>query len=164
MDISSMTITELLGLYSKILKKLKSDNVIRSANLVGEIGEYVAIEYYQNTRGLPKLQAAPPGTKNIDAISINGDRYSIKATTNSTTGVFYGLNSKDSNEEDTQRFEYVIIVIFDENMSLKQILELDWNTFIKHKKWHSRMSAWNLMITRKLVEDCKVVYKQTEIS
>lgn len=36
------------------------------------------IDYYCKTRGLPKLQVAQPSTKNIDAISVNGDRYSIK--------------------------------------------------------------------------------------
>jgi len=158
MNIDNLSVSELLELYSKILKKLKKDKVIRSNNLVGEIGEYIAIEHYTKIKGLPKLQAAPTGTKNIDAISVNGDRYSIKATTSGTTGVFYGLNPKGSIEEDTQRFEYVIIVIFNDDMSLKNILELDWNTFLKHKKWHSRAAAWNLVITKKLFEDSKVIF------
>jgi len=163
MDIDNMTVSELVNLYSRILKKLKDDKIIRTNNLVGEIGEYIAIEHYQNSKGLPKLQAAPPGTKNIDAISINGDRYSIKSTTSKTTGVFYGLNPKGSDKEEIQKFEYVIIVIFDSDMSLSYILELDWATFMKHKSWHSRMEAWNLIITKKLVKDCIVVYHHESI-
>jgi len=159
-NIENLSVAEILELYSNILKKLKNDNIIRTNNFVGEIGEYLAIEHYQNTKGLPKLQAAPPNTKNIDAISTNGDRYSIKSTTGNTTGVFYGLNPKGSNEKDVQRFEYILIVVFDGNISLMHILEIDWNTFIKHKKWHSRMRAWNLVITKKLIEDCTIIYTQ----
>jgi len=160
MNIDNMTVTELLELYSNILKKLKKDNIIRTNNLVGEIGEYIAIEYYQKTKGLPKLQPAFTGTKGVDAMSINGDRYSIKSTTKKLTGVFYGLNHKDSSEEDVQKFEYVIIVIFDDDVSLKTILEMDWKTFIKHKRWHKTMNAWNLSISKKLINDCKIVYSK----
>ena len=51
----------------------------------------MAVDYYINTSGLPNLQDAPTGTQNIDAISRDGNRYSIKSLTGSTTGVFYGL-------------------------------------------------------------------------
>ena len=48
------------------------------AELVGTVGEQSAIEHFRKTPGLPKLQLAPPGTKNVDALSRNGDRFSIK--------------------------------------------------------------------------------------
>jgi hypothetical protein len=158
MDIDSLSISEVIELYGKILKKLKDDGVIKTRNLVGELGEYMAIDYYCKTKGLPKLQLAPPSTKSIDAISIDGDRYSIKSTTGKTSGVFYGLNAKGSIAPDKQVFEYVIIVSFNENMIINQIIQLDWEQFLKHKKWHSRMSAWNLTITNALIEDSKVIY------
>lgn len=163
MDIENLSTDEIIILYGKILKKLKDDKIIRTKNLVGEIGEYIAIDYYSKTRGLPKLQAAPPSTKNIDAISVDGDRYTIKSTTSTTTGVFYGLNSINSDEVEKQTFDYVIIIRLDENMILNQILQLDWHIFIKHKKWHSRMNAWNLTITKKLIEDCTIVYSAKDI-
>ncbi len=45
---------------------------------VGEIGEKIAIKYFNSTSGLPNLVEAPKGAKNIDALSQDGDRYSIK--------------------------------------------------------------------------------------
>lgn len=160
MDVDSLSVSESIEIYGKILKKLKNDGVIRTKNLVGELGEYMAIDYYCKTKGLPKLQAAPPSTKNIDAISVEGDRYSIKATTSKTTGVFYGLNPKGMEGEEKQKFEYVIIVRFDENMIMTQILELDWSSFLRHKKWHSRMAAWNLTITNELIKDSRIIYNK----
>ena len=117
------------------------------------------MQHYCKTAGLPNLQMAPTGTQNIDAISRNGDRYSIKATSNNTTGVFYGLQPKGSMEVDKQKFEYVIICKFDEELHLKAIYQMGWDIFIKHKKWHSRMKAWNLSLSKETINDCDVIYK-----
>ena len=112
MDISKFKDEELIQLYSKTIKELKSRNIIRTKNVLGDLAEFLTIQYYCKTAGLPNLQVAPIGTQNIDAISRNGDRYSIKATSNNTTGVFYGLQPKDSLEADKQKFEYIIICKF----------------------------------------------------
>lgn len=150
---------ELINLYSMTIKELKRRNVIRTNNVVGDLGEYLAIEIYNNTPGLPKLSPAPVGTENIDAISRKGDRYSIKSTSGTTTGVFYGLENPGAQINDQQKFEYVILCKFDENYELRAVLELDWNTFIRNKRWHSRMNAWNLALTKKLYKQCKIIYE-----
>ncbi|PKJ60851.1 hypothetical protein CW370_04410 [Bacillus sp. SN32] len=151
---------ELTLLYSKLLKELKCRGIIRTNNVVGELGEYLTINFYNKTKGLPKLQAAPTGTQNIDALSIKGDRYSIKTTTGNVTGVFYGLNDPEVTDPDVQKFEYVIIVLFDKEYALKGIYELSWDSFIKHKRWHKRMRAWNLSITKSLIADSKVIHEK----
>lgn len=159
MDISKFKDEELIQLYSKTIKELKSRNIIRTKNVLGDLAEFLTIQYYCKTAGLPNLQVAPIGTQNIDAISRNGDRYSIKATSNNTTGVFYGLQPKDSLEADKQKFEYIIICKFDDEFHLKAIYQMDWDAFIKHKRWHSRMKAWNLTLTKETVADCLTIYK-----
>ena len=159
MDISRFKDEELIQLYSKIIKELKNRNIIRTKNVLGDLAEFLTIQHYCKTPGLPNLQVAPIGTQNIDAISRNGDRYSIKATSNNTTGVFYGLQPKDSNEVDKQKFEYVVICKFDDDCHLKAIYQMDWEAFIKHKRWHSRMKAWNLNLSRDTINDCMIVYK-----
>ena len=157
MDLSKLENEDLVMLYGKIIDELKHRNIIRSKNVVGDIGEYLAIEYYTKTPGLPKLQFAPPSTENIDAISVKGERYSIKCTTGNTTGVFYGLNPPESNEPQKQLFEYVLIVVLDDSYQLAKIIELDWNSFLKHKKWHSRMAAWHLIVSKKLLTDATII-------
>ena len=96
MDIKSFDVLELISLYSDILKELRDRKIIRTNNFVGEVGEYLTIDFYNKNKNLPKLQAAPPSTKNIDAISKDGNRYSIKCTSSKTTGVFYGIEPKES--------------------------------------------------------------------
>ena len=67
---------ELLKIRAKIDAELSSRGI--SVN-VGDLGEYLAIEYFNSTPGLPNLSKAPTGVKNVDALSRDGDRYSIKS-------------------------------------------------------------------------------------
>ena len=158
--LESLNDFEVVELYGHWLNELKNRNMIRTNNVVGELGEYLAIKCYNENPSLPVLQAAPIGTQNIDAISRQGERYSIKSTTSGTTGVFYGLNNPDSKELDKQKFEYVILVKFDKDFSLNTIYELDWDLFLKHKRWHKTMQAWNLSLNKELISDCKVIYQK----
>jgi len=109
---------------------------------------------------LPNLAAAPVGTQNIDAISRSGDRYSIKPTSGHVTGVFYGLEPAGSTQPDQQKFEYVLICKFNENCGLKAIYQLTWPAFLAHKRWHSRMKAWNLTLTKALIADATIIYQK----
>lgn len=148
---------ELWSYYSKIVKELRRRKAIRTRNVTGERGEQLAFDFYNNQIGLPKLQAAPEGTKNVDALSRSGDRYAIKTIMepNRTTGVFYGVTDDFSQ---VPKFEYLIVVILDDTFQLKQILEVDWKTFLEYKKWHSRMKAFNISISKKLIETSTVRY------
>jgi hypothetical protein len=157
-EIEELTDEALIETYGTVINEFKKRKIIRSKNMLGDLGEYYAINYYSKTVGLPKLQFAPVGTQNIDAISINGERYSIKSTTGKTTGVFYGLNEPNATNPDYPKFEYVIIVLFNENYLLDKIIEITWDQFLKYRKWHSRVRAWNLTITQRLIVDAKVIY------
>jgi hypothetical protein len=157
-DLEKLSGAELIKFYGDLIVSLKEKGVIRSKNVVGDIGEYLALEYYNNTRGCAKLQRAPTGTTNVDALSRDGKRYSIKATTGNTTGVFHGLPDPKSEEKPEKNFEFVIIVKLDGNYSLKCIVELTWEQFFIHKKWHSRVKAWNLVISKALLKEAKTVY------
>lgn len=156
-DIKSLNDAEVINLYSDIIKELKARKIIRTKNVLGELGEYLAIQHYNNIPGLPKLQVAPVGTKNIDAISRDGDRYSIKSTSSNTTGVFTGIDFDNDGLPLKQYFEYVIICRFDDDFQLLNIYQIDWKSFVKHKKWHSRMKSWNLLLTKDLIADSVVI-------
>ena len=132
--------------YAHIQQELKKRNLVRTNNIVGERGEFLAIETYNSISGLPNLQAAPEGTQNVDALSRKGERYSIKTMSEpgNTTGVFYGVGERDDTVVPGKKFEYVIIVQIFKDYRPKIILELTWDQFLQHKKWHKTMRAWNL--------------------
>lgn len=153
MNLSSFSNEEIVSLYSNTIKELKNRKIIRTKNVLGDLAEFLAIKYYCETPGLPNLQAAPIGTQNVDALSRAGDRYSIKATTGNVTGIFTGLEPKDSLKPDKQKFEYVLICKFDDNYQLKTIYELSWEMFVKHKRWHKTMQAWNIFLSKEVMND-----------
>lgn len=162
MDLSKFSNIALIRVYGELLVEMRERKLIRSKNVTGDLGEYIVIDYYCKTKGLPKLQFAPPSTKNIDAISTNGERYSIKCITTNTTGAFYGIEKDATISSLKPLFEYVIVIKLNQNYQPEIIVELDWETFFKHKHWHSRIGAYNLLITNALIEDGKVIYKRDQ--
>ena len=162
MDFSKYSNMELIQIYGELLTKMQKNGLIRSKNVTGDLGEYIVIDYYTKTKGLPKLQFAPPSTKNIDAISINGERYSIKCITTNTTGAFYGIEKDADFDSIKPLFEYVVVIKLNEKYEPEFILELDWKVFFKHKHWHSRIGAHNLLITNSLIDDGKIIYKKSD--
>jgi hypothetical protein len=123
---------------------------------VGGVGERLVIEYFRKTAGLPKLQAAPRGTKNVDALSRNGDRYSIKTICSAKkTGTVY----PDSQERDRQLFEYILIVRLSEKWTLESIYQLSWSEFIKVRSWDKRMNAWYVAISSRTLDTATLVFK-----
>ena len=160
MDFSKYSGMELIQIYGEVQEQMRKDGLIRTKNITGDLGEYIVIDYYTKTKGLPKLQFAPPSTKNIDAISVDGERYSIKCVTTNTTGVFHGIDPESDSNFIKPIFEYVVVIKLNEKYEPELILELDWDAFLKHKHWHSRVGAYNLVITKSLVDDAKIIYKK----
>ena len=126
------------------------------ADSVGAVGEQLVIEYFRNTSGLPKLQLAPRGTKNVDALSRNGDRFSIKTVCKgSKTGTIY----PDRDERDKQLFEYLLIVRLAEDWSPLSIHQLAWSDFIKIRSWDKRMNAWYVAISARALDVARPIFQ-----
>lgn len=157
-----MKTEELVKELAAILDALRRRGVIRSSNFAGDLGEYLAIEHYKATKGLPKLQLAAPNTKNFDAISNKGERFTIKSTTGNTTGTFFGMNPPESPDREKQVFDHVIIVVMSKIYQLEAIYELSWERFLKHRKWVKGMHAYNLNLTKKLIADSFIRYPVAE--
>jgi hypothetical protein len=116
------------------------------ADSVGVVGEQLAIEHFRKTSGLPKLQMAPRGTKNVDALSRDGDRFSIKTICDgSKTGTIY----PEVDDLKKQLFEYILIVKLSEDWSLESIHQLTWARFVKARSWDKRMNAWYVAFTKR---------------
>ena len=69
MDFSKYSGMELIQIYGELVSKMRENKLIRSKNVVGDLGEYIVVDYYTETKGYPKLQFAPTSTKNIDVIT-----------------------------------------------------------------------------------------------
>ena len=144
---------EIWALFGLIESELKARGIIRSRNLTSERGEAVAIGIYNKTPGEPKLQLAPPGTKNVDALSREGKRYSIKTIRHSRiTGTF---QADDFSEK---RFDYLIVVVLDRHYQPIEVLEASWEIVNRQKRYHKTMKAFNISVTKRFKNECRVVF------
>ena len=121
---------------------------------VGNIGESLVIKHFKNTPGLTNLQKAPKGTKNVDALSRDGDRYSIKTVWSAKkTGTIY----PDPKDEEKQLFEYLIIAHLSDDLTLKSIHQFSWRVFAEVRLWDRRMSAWYLSCSKQTLAKGDVI-------
>lgn len=162
MDLEKLDTAELIDAYSQIIIQLKKREIIRTKNLLGDLAEFLVIDHFTKTPHLPNLQSAPAGTKNVDAISRQGERYSIKATSGNLTGSFWGLNPPGNPSLEPQKFEYLIVACFDDNFKLKNILQANWLVFLENKSWNKTMECWKITITKKFVDSCQIIYERVD--
>lgn len=145
---------DLVRLYGVWYEEMKARGIVRTRNVVGEVGEYFAIETYRKNPYFPNLVPARISMKHFDATSEDGTRYTVKTVTSTSTGVFYGLNHPESELEDERLFDYLILVRLNKDYTLAGVYEMDWSTFLKLKSWHSRMGAWKMAINKHVLSCC----------
>lgn len=98
-DIASLSNEDLLNLRIIVERESKQRGLSLS---VGELGEELIIEMFRKRADLPVLGPSPKGTKNVDALSRDGERYSIKTLQRARkTGTIY----PDGDDPDRQLFE-----------------------------------------------------------
>ena len=170
MSMKNLSVEELAKLISpssQAVQELRRRGVLRTKNTVGELGEYYAIQFYNKIdptkfvakKKLPNLTKAGITTKNVDALSRDGKIYSIKTVSsfNGTTGSFWDPEGIKNNKK---TFDRLSIVILNDEYSVEMILELTWDDFMKNKSYNSRMNNFNISVTKKLIEEFKVIYKK----
>jgi hypothetical protein len=152
MELKKLSTSQLLSLRVEIEKEMQDRGLSFS---VGEVGEKLAIEHFNSTPGLSNLINAPIGAKNVDALSRNGDRYSIKSIQRGKkTGTIY----PDKEESDKQLFEYLLIVILSPDFTLKALYRFSWKQFLELRAWDKRMNAWYIPISIKRLNYVECLY------
>lgn len=148
---------DLIQIISSSIYKLREKNIIRTNNLLGDLGEFLAVEYYNNHCDLPNLTLMANSNKHYDAESESRERYSIKTTIGNGTGVIYGLEPKDSVKESTAIFDFLIVVKMNTDFTINTICKIPWHVFLEHKKWHKTMGAWNIQLTKKVIDSSRIL-------
>lgn len=154
--LEAMSNEELLLLRADLRAAMRRRGI---ADSVGAVGEQLAIEYIRKTPGLPKLQLAPRGTKNVDALSRNGDRFSIKTICEgSKTGTIY----PEPGDKDKQLFEHIMLVKLAEDWSLESIHQFTWADFVKVRSWDRRMNAWYLAFSARTLSAATLIFDASQ--
>ena len=153
-DLSKWSDDELIALRLAVRSELKRRNI---SDTVGAVGEALAIRHFKETSGLPNLQLSPVGTKNVDALSRAGERYSIKTVCEgSKTGTIYP-GDRDSV---AQLFEYLLIVKLADDWTLESIHQFSWSAFLEARSWDKRMSAWYVAFNKRALARAIEIFRR----
>jgi hypothetical protein len=85
----------------------------------------------------------------VDALSRDGERYSIKTvlTSRKTSSIY------PESEDGKQSFEYLIILKLNENFSIKEMYRISWADFLTVRAWDKRMSSWYVPVNKKRLQN-----------
>lgn len=144
-EVEHLTDEALFKMHARVLREARRRGLGFS---VGELGEKLVIGLFRKRSDLPVLVAAPVGTRNVDALSRNGDRYSIKTLQRAKkSGTVY----PDREDSDKQLFEFMVVVRLDEDLELAQAILLSWQQFCEVRKWDVTMKAWYVSATHSVL-------------
>jgi hypothetical protein len=156
-DLNKLSDDELVLLRANTEAELNNRGISFS---VGEVGEKLAISFFNSKPGLPNLLQGPRGAKNVDALSREGDRYSIKTYMKAKkTGTVY----PDEKDKDKQLFEYLIVVKLNTNYQLSAIYRYSWEEFIRIRAWDKRMNAWYLPLSNKNLNMAEIIFNRDKL-
>ena len=137
-NFADLSIADLLQLRARVDQELAGRG---QSAAIGDIGEGIAIAYFASRPDLSTLLPSARGTKNVDAISRDGERYSIKTLMKAKkTGTIYPAPLGD----DRPLFEYLLIVTLSNDYALERMYRVSWKQFLDLRSWDKRMNAWYL--------------------
>ena len=144
---------DLIKVYPLLIQELKERKIIRTNNIVGDLGEYYAVKIFNQNTKLPKLQMAPPSTENVDALSKKGKRYAIKSTSGKSTGVFSSIPINGKN----CYFEYLLILLWN-NYQVESLLQFDWKQFVQYRKVKLPENKYYFSLNQSIIDEAEIVY------
>lgn len=148
-DDTTVSDEEVIRAFGDLLYAMKQRQIIRTKNIVGELGERYCHMTFNGANELPDLILEPTNSMDIDAKSDDGFTYSIKsvsATSAKRTGSFHFSEEHDRLDK---RFDYLLVCILNDTMTLNSIYQFDWGLFWKLKSWSTTQKAWFLSLSKK---------------
>lgn len=148
-DDQTVSNKELILAYGHILGAMRKRGIIRTKNVVGDLGEsYVELEFSERN-DLPLLKLAPANERDIDAIDADGKSYSIKSVSKTSAKRTSAIHLEQTHKEDDKRFDYLLVVILEDSMELSDIYQFSWDQFWQLKSWSKTQKAWFLSLAKK---------------
>ena len=69
------------------------------------------------------------------------------------------LRRRDPENKEKQLFEYILLVILNEDFKLKALYRFSWKQFLEVKQWDKTMNAWYIPKTQKAIKVAESLYE-----
>lgn len=156
MNLSELTIPELLKLQSSAVEELRSRGVVRTSNNpVGDYTEWLVAE----TLGLKLVGNSSAG---YDAISTSGARIQIKGRRVTTKNRSRQLSAIRNLEE--QDFDELVAVIFNEAFEVVEAVSIPHAVVAEYGAYREHVNAHILHVRGALLEDPRVKSLRCELN
>jgi hypothetical protein len=143
MNLMALSDVELVKLYPTLLRELKNRGIIRTRNLVGELGKFIVKQTFEVNDETISLRAAPNSQKNYSFTDAAGLRYNLKTTSGSNTGVFHSVPLEETS---IPSFEKLLVLRFSKDYDAEVILMVDWRDFVKFRQIKRPEGKWYVQI------------------
>jgi hypothetical protein len=140
---------DLILAFGRILGALRKRGIIRTKNVIGELGERYAELLFSERNDLPRLKLVATNEKDIDAKDANGKKYNIKSASKSSAKRTSAIHLEHTHKKEDKRFDFLLVVVLDDSMELSAIFQFTWKQFWKLKSWNKTQKAWGLGLTKK---------------
>ena len=139
---------ELIQNYSRALRALRDRGIIRTKNVVGELGERFAEITYSERDDLPTIRLVATNERDIDARDKEDRGYSIKTVTETSAVRTGAIHLEQDHPREDGRFDALVVVILSDWMELRNIYTFTWEQFWQLKSWSKTQKAWFMSLTK----------------
>jgi hypothetical protein len=139
---------ELIQNYSRTLRALRDRGIIRTKNVVGELGERYAEITFSERDDLPTIKLVSTNERDIDARDVKGRGYSIKTVTETSAVRTGAIHLEQDHLREDERFDALVVVILSDSMELRNMYTFTWDQFWQLKSWSKTQKAWFMSLTK----------------
>lgn len=153
---------DLIGAFATLMTAMRERGIIRTKNVVGDLGERYAVSAYRANPTKTPIALSETNETDVDARNGDGLRFAIKAasTSSSRTSAFHLTKDWPLGEE---VFDYLVVVRVDDMLRPTQVYELTWAQFWSSKKWSERQQAWFLPLSKGILDGAQCVFPVSPI-
>jgi len=156
-----ITDEEIVSAFATLMSAMRKRAIIRTNNVVGDLGErYAVLAYQQNPERTP-IQLFGTNTTDVDAEDADGRSYAIKAASPASTRTS-AFHLEPERTSDQKAFDYLVVVRIDDLLRPRAVYEFTWEQFWTHKRWSKRQKAWFLPLTRAVLGGATLIYNKNE--
>jgi len=147
---------EVISAFATLAAALRTRGLIRTRNVVGDLGENYAILAYERNPARMPINLHPINTTDVDAFDGQNRSYAIKSVSSFLrTSAFHFEPQFD---EENPAFDFLVVVHVGPQLQPLQVLEFTWADFFRIKSWSNRQEAWFLSLTKARVAAATIVY------
>ena len=138
---------EIIVGFATLMAAMKYRGIIRTKNVVGDLGERYAEMIYKTHSPKGPLTRLDTNRSDVDAKDASGSLYSVKAASPESTRTS-ALHLESDHDSAHKVFDFLVVVRVDHLLQPTAVFEFTWEIFWQFKQWSKRQKAWFMPLSK----------------